>query len=127
MHRTVLSVSKNSAVQVTRNLILERAGYKVLSTIDLSEAVRLFETSNVDAIILGDSLGPDERHELGTAFKTLRPAVPIIMVGRVNDSRSVQELADEHLESMGDPRLLLEALARVLNHGHSSTDPETGQ
>lgn len=111
---TVLSVSQHSATQITRNLILERAGYQVLSTGDLKEAVRLFENNEVHAVVLGDSISPERRHELGSSLKRLKPPVPIVMVCRISDSRALREMADEHVDAFEDPRFLLEALERVL-------------
>lgn len=113
MTRTVLSISQHSATQITRNLILERAGYKVLSAGDLPEALRLFEAHPVDAVVLGDSVSAEERQRLGSSLKRLKP-VPIVMFCKMSDSRILRELADEHVESHEDPRSLLDALERVL-------------
>jgi DNA-binding response OmpR family regulator len=113
MSRTVLSVSQHSATQITRNLILERAGYRVLSTGDLEEAIRLFQTNAIDAVVLGDSVTAEDRHHLGSSLKRLKP-VPIVMFCKISDSRSLRELADEQVEVGDDPRTLLEALERVL-------------
>lgn len=114
MVMTVLSVSQHSATQITRNLILERAGYRVLSTGDLKEAVQLFEKNEINAVVLGDSISPERRYQLGSSFKRLKPPVPIVMVCRVSDSRTLREMADEHVDALDDPQFLLEALERVL-------------
>ena len=114
MSRTVLSVSQHSATQITRNLILERAGYRVLSTLDLKEAVRIFQNNEVHAVVLGDSISPENRRELCGNMKRLKPPVAIVMVCKMNDSRALREMADEQVEALEDPRVLLEALARVL-------------
>ncbi len=114
MCRTVLSVSHHSATQITRNLILERAGYRVLSTGDLREAIRLFEGNEVHAVVLGDSISADNRQKLGGSLKRLKPPVPIVMLCKMNDSRAVREVADEQVESFHDPQFLLDALKRVL-------------
>ena len=111
---TVLSVSQHSATQITRNLILERAGYRVLSAGDVKEALHLFENNDVHAIVLGDSLSPERRHELGSSFKRLKQSVPIVMVCRMSDSRALREMADEQVDAFEDPKFLLEALERVL-------------
>lgn len=125
MSRTVLSVSQHSATQITRNLILERAGYGVLSAGDPREAVSLFQQNEVHAVILGDSISPEKRQELGSSLKRLKPDIPIVMVCRITDSRALREMADEQVEALADPQLLLEALARVLRDGDGrSSNPE---
>jgi DNA-binding NtrC family response regulator len=117
MDRTVLSVSHHSPTQITRNLILERAGYRVLSTGDLKEALRLFENNEVHAVVLGDSISAENRHKLGVNLKLLKPPVPIVMLCKMSDSRRLREIADEQVESYEDPQFLLDALDRVLQNG----------
>lgn len=114
MRQTVLSVNQHTATQITTNLILERAGYRVLSTRDLEEAIRLFEISAIDAVVIGDSISAHNRMELGKKFRELKHPVPIVMLCKMNDSRALREIADAQVESEHGPELLLEALERVL-------------
>lgn len=112
---TVLCVSKISPAQITRNMILERAGYQVIATDDPDEAVRVFKTSVVDAVVFGDSVNGEQRLGLSRTFKALNSAVPIVALSKTSGSRMPAGLVDEQLESLGDPHLLLEALKRVLS------------
>jgi len=120
MRRIVLSVSQHSATQITRNLILERAGYQVISTGDLSEALQLFTDNVVHAVVLGDSISAENRQQLGGRLKSLKPPVPIVMLCKTNDSRALRDLADEQVESFEDPQILLDALRRVLRPGNQT-------
>jgi len=112
---TVLCVSKSSPAQVTRNMILERAGYQIVAIDDPNEAVRIFKTAVVDAVVFGDSINGDQRFQLARIFKSLNPSVPIVALSKTSGSQSPAGLIDQHLESLGDPHLLLEALQRVLS------------
>jgi CheY-like chemotaxis protein len=112
---TVLCVSKISPAQVTRNMILERAGYRIIAIDDPNEAVRIFKTSVVDAVVFGDSIDGDQRVQLARAFKSLNRTVPIVALSKTSGSQFPVGLFDHHLESLGDPHLLLEALQRVLS------------
>lgn len=112
---TVLCVSKISPAQVTRNMILERAGYRVVATDDPVEAVRIFTASPVNAVVFGDSIQGEQRFELARTFKRLNRAVPIVVLSKSSGSQLPAGLVDEQLESLGDPQLLLEALKRVLS------------
>ncbi len=114
MSWTLLCVSKSSPAQVTRNLILERAGYNVVSASDPEEATAIFTSKVVHAVIVGDSLQSDQRLELARTFKRLNQAVPIVVLSKTSGTQVPASLVDEQLESLGDPRLLLEALARLL-------------
>ncbi len=111
---TVLCVSKISAAQITRNMILERAGYKVIAIANLEEAVRIFTASALDVVVFGDSIQPDQRNDLARALKQLNSSVPIIAFSKITGSQAPPGIVDEQLESLGDPQLLLEALKRVL-------------
>jgi len=111
---TVLCVSKMSAAQVTRNMILERAGYKVIATANPEEAARIFAASAVHAVVFGDSIPADQRNDLARTLKRLGPSVPMIALSNTSGSQAPSGIVDEQLESLGDPQLLLEALKRVL-------------
>lgn len=111
---TVLCVSKISPAQVTRNMILERAGYKVIAIANPEEAARVFADSAIDAVVFGGSIHSDQRTGLARTFKRLNAAVPIIALSKTSGSQVAAGIVDEQLESLGDPQLLLEALKRVL-------------
>ena len=112
---TVLCVSKISPAQITRNMILERAGYQVVAIDDPDEAVRIFKASVVDAVVFGDSINGEQRFQLARKFKSLNRAVPIVALSKTSGSQVPTGLVDQQLESLGDPHLLLEALRRVLS------------
>ncbi len=114
MEWTVLCVSKISPAQITRNMILERAGYQIVAIDDPDEAVRIFKTSVMDAVVFGDSINGEQRFQLARTFKTLNRAVPIVALSNTSGSQMPTGLVDQQLESLGDPHLLLEALKRVL-------------
>jgi DNA-binding NtrC family response regulator len=96
-------------------MILERAGYQIVAIDDLNEAARIFKTSVVDAVVFGDSINGDQRIQLAQTFKRLNRAVPIVALSKTSGSQFPPGLVDQHLESLGDPHLLLEALQRVLS------------
>jgi DNA-binding NtrC family response regulator len=124
---TVLCVSKSSPAQITRNMILERAGYQIVAIDDPDEAVRIFKTSVVDAVVFGDSINGEQRFHLARLFKSVNEAVPIVALSRTSGSQLPAGLIDQQLESLGDPRLLLEALKRVLpQDGNGSAQSQPG-
>jgi DNA-binding NtrC family response regulator len=104
-------------------MILERAGYTVVAIDDTAEALRVFKTSVVNAIVFGDSVNGDQLLQLARAFKALNSAVPIVALSKVSDWRMPKGLVDQQLESLGDPHLLLEALTRVLPQQSNGSEP----
>ena len=127
---TVLCVSKISPAQITRNMILERAGYEVIAIDDPGEAVRIFKTAVVNAVVFGDSINGERRLELARTFKALNSAVPIVALSKTSGSQMPAGLVDQQLESLGDPHMLLEALKHVLardGEGSARTAPVRDQ
>lgn len=111
---TILCVSRPSAAQVTRNLILERAGYRVLATDDPREAERIFSGGGINAVVFGETMKAQQGIELGTTFKRTNPSVPIVFLYKMNGFRVPPGIADDQVEFLGAPSLLLQALDRVL-------------
>jgi hypothetical protein len=124
MGLTILCVSRASAAQVTRNLVLEQAGYRVLATEDPQEAERIFSDGGISAVILGETIQAQQRIELGASFKRIKPSVPIVLLYRMNGFRVPPGIADEQVESLGGPKLLLQALGRVLGDGSCADEDE---
>jgi DNA-binding response OmpR family regulator len=110
----LLCVSTASPAQVTRNLILERAGYHVLAANNPAEATSIFTASVIHAVVLGDSINREQGVELARTLKELNSSVPIVALSKSTGTQIPARFVDEQLESLGDPRLLLEALVRVL-------------
>ena len=54
-------------------MILERAGYQIVAIDDPDEAVRIFKTSVVDAVVFGDSINGEQRFQLARTFKAIEP------------------------------------------------------
>src|SRR3954447_3721902 len=100
---TVLCVSKISPAQVTRNMILERAGYQIVAIDDPNEAVRIFKTSEVSAVVFGDSINGEQRVQLAQTFKNLNHVVPIVALSNTIGSQSPAGFIDQQLESLRSP------------------------
>jgi DNA-binding response OmpR family regulator len=96
-------------------MILERAGYQIVAIDDPDEAVRIFNTCEISAVVFGDSINGEVRFQVARTFKALNRAVPIVALSKTSGSQIPAGLVDQHLESLGDPHLLLEALRRLLS------------
>ena len=114
MGLTILCISQASAAQVTRDLALEQAGYRVVATDDPEEAERIFSNSPIHAVIFGETVKAQQHVDLGTTFKRIRPAVPLVFLYRMNGFRLPPGIADEQVEFLRGPGSLLRALDRVL-------------
>ena len=96
----------------------------MLATEDPTEAERIFSDGEIHAVLFGEAIQAQQQIELGTSFKRINPSVPIVFLYRMNGFRVPPGIADEQVESLGGPRLLLQALRRVLGGGSGTDDNE---
>jgi DNA-binding NtrC family response regulator len=124
MGLTILCISHASAAQVTRGLVLEQAGYRVVATEDPEEAERIFSSGDISAVIFGETVQAHQHLDLGTRFKLIRPAVPLVFLYRMNGFRLPPGIADEQVEFLRGPGSLLRALDRVLGNASDFVQDE---
>jgi CheY-like chemotaxis protein len=79
-HRPViLLVDDNSAVLLTRRLVLERAGYYVLTAETAEQALQTFAENNVALVITDYFLGARTGTGVAAEMKLLKAGVPILL------------------------------------------------
>src|SRR5438477_9285934 len=106
----ILSVSYDSSLLATRQVILEAVGHEVVSACGFKEALEECERSGkFDLFILGHSIPRNHKQDLIVAFRSRCPA-PVIALTR-GDQVTV-EGADFQIEP--EPEELLSAVAQAL-------------
>jgi hypothetical protein len=108
----ILSVSYDELLLRTRDALLKREGYEVVSSLGFSDSLEHCKRDNFDLFILGHSIQHSDKQKLVETFRRECPA-PIISLRRV-DEPPVRG-ADYHVEP--DPSQLLKAVAAVLRGG----------
>lgn len=76
----VLSVGLDPQLLGTRNLILESAGYIVVSTYSMREAVDRFQQGDFDLVLLCQSIPAKERDRLTRWIRACGSRIPVISV-----------------------------------------------
>jgi hypothetical protein len=76
MRKTILLVSRDSNLQATRALILERAGYRTMRTASMASAVPL--ASQCQMSIIGHTFAPPEQDEFIDRVHEASPSVFIV-------------------------------------------------
>lgn len=76
--RTILCVEGEGGPRNERAAALERAGYTVILTPDKREALRVFISQELDAVLLELRLGNGKKKSLRAEMNSIRPRVPII-------------------------------------------------
>ena len=82
---TILCVDDEELSLKIRKLVLEGAGYTVLTATTSDAALVLFETNNVDLVITDHILPGLCGTELAQKMKKLKPSVPIILLTALPD------------------------------------------
>jgi CheY-like chemotaxis protein len=91
---TVLCIDNEAAALTLRRMLLEQAGYKVLSATTAVAAFKLFKSQTID-LVISDHLLPDlTGAEMTRKMKRERPFVPVILFSAVPDAPSGTEHAD---------------------------------
>lgn len=113
----ILSVSYDPTLLRTRQMLLERAGYEVVSTPDLAGALEKCRDTEYDLVIMGHSIPPTDKLEIMHALRQHCPA-PVLALLRPGESplREAAESIDPF-----NPNQLLAAVDRILNPGTKAT------
>jgi DNA-binding response OmpR family regulator len=76
----VLSVGLDPGLLRARNLVLQSAGYIVVSAHSVTEAVDQFQTSDFDLVLLCQTIPTRDRDGLTWWMRAFRPGTPVVSV-----------------------------------------------
>jgi DNA-binding NtrC family response regulator len=112
----ILSLSYDETLLRMRHMILEKAGYAVLSAHGFASSLEHCKQGGFDLFILGHSIPHAEKRKMVEAFRQVCPA-PIISLRR-GASEQMVDGADFHIEP--DPERLLELIAGIVHYKKSA-------
>jgi CheY-like chemotaxis protein len=111
---TVLCIDNEAAALTLRQMLLEQAGYKVLSATTAVAAFKLFESQTID-LVISDHLLPDlTGAEMTRKMKRERPSVPVMLFSAVPDAPPGAEHADLFVNKAEGPAEFLLKVADLL-------------
>ena len=114
--RRILTVSRDPALQQSRTLLLEHAGYEV-TALTSDVAVRLFlHTAHrppLNLVLMCHTVPEKSRVLLCHAIKTRYPNTPILMLYNGYDPTAAE--VDGRIENVHDPVALIDTLAMLLH------------
>jgi DNA-binding NtrC family response regulator len=110
MSRRVLSVGRDEVALQTRNEILRRAGYEVVSALRVSSEQLLASVDDtVDCVLFGQSIPGDERENLARAVRARYPSKLVVVLHPSNEEGGAA-WATVSLNSMDGPKAMLDAI-----------------
>jgi CheY-like chemotaxis protein len=102
-----------------RKVLLERAGYRVLTAMDGATGLRLFESEPVEAVVLDYSMPGMHGGEVAGRMRQIKPTIPILLLSAyLGLPAEVTSLVNLYMtKGEGAPVLLskLETLLQPLN------------
>ncbi|SRR5581483_1975481 len=121
---TILCVDDESNPLVLRKLVLEKAGYEVITARSGQEALEILASRVVD-LVLSDHLMPGmSGAELAQQIKSQRPKLPVVLISGVNEMPAGASVADAFVSKVEGPDVLRNRIAAVL-HGRGNASPTT--
>ena len=112
----ILCVDDEAIGLSARKMLLESQGYRVLTAENGADALVLFSTEDVEAVILDYSMPGMNGDVVAERMKELRPDLPIIMLSAYVDLPSeTLALVDKSITKGEPPRGLLDAIAQLLD------------
>jgi CheY-like chemotaxis protein len=114
--KVILCVDDEGLGLSVRKMLLESQGYRVLTAENGADALVLSSSESLDLVILDYSMPTMNGDVVAERIKELRPDLPILMLSAYVDLPSeTLALVDKSITKGEPPRVLLEAVAQLLN------------
>ena len=109
----ILCIDDGEIALRVRKLLLDSAGYDVLTANSAEVGFELFKRHSVSLVIADHYLSAKTATEIVREMKELKPAVPILIFSGAMEPPSL-EFADDFLSKGQEPKLLLDTIVRLL-------------
>lgn len=108
----VLSIGLDAGLLRARNLVLQSAGYNVVSAFSIKEAVDRFQAGDFDLVLLCQSIPANDRDGLTARIRASGSSVPVVCVsGTLFSHHAVSDV------TVGsEPGALLSGIGEVLSN-----------
>jgi DNA-binding NtrC family response regulator len=114
MHAKVLVYSNDAILLMTRRLLLETVGFRVFTTLELSDAIDLVMNQDIALLILCQSLQAHERLGVLATVRATHPGTKILMM-RLDEPLPPIEAEEVILDVSAEPDVLLGAVYKILD------------
>ncbi|MGA2897060.1 MAG: response regulator [Acidobacteriaceae bacterium] len=112
----VLCVDDEAVGLGIRKILLERAGYRVITAADGASSLELFAAQPVDAVVLDYAMPGMHGGEVAKKMRQIKPKVPILLLSAYVDlPAEVTSLADLYMTKGEGAPALLDKLGNLLS------------
>jgi CheY-like chemotaxis protein len=117
----VLCVDDEAVGLKVRRILLERAGYEVLTASDGHAGLEIFRAHDIDAVVLDYSMPGMSGGDVARAMRQLKPDVPILLLSAyVGLHDEVRSIVDIYMTKGEGAPALLQRLSNLLTNSSAS-------
>src|SRR5271154_1145834 len=111
----VLCVDDELVGLQVRKILLERAGYQVLTALDRPSGLQIFSAEPIEAVVLDYSMPGMDGGEVAARMRQTKPRIPILLLSAYMElSVEVTSVVGLYMTKGEGAPVLLEKLARLL-------------
>lgn len=120
----VLCVDDELVGLKVRKILLERAGYQVLTAVDGTSGLSLFEAEPIEAVVLDYSMPGMHGGEVASRMRRIKPNVPILLLSAyIGLPIEVTSLVDLYMTKGEGAPVLLQKLESLLQQPVTAPQP----
>jgi len=113
--RLILCVDDELVGLKVRKILLERAGYRVLTALDGPSGLKLFENEPIEAVVLDYSMPGMHGGEVAGRMRQIKPRIPILLLSAyIGLPTEVTCLVDLYMTKGEGAPVLLQKLETLL-------------
>ncbi len=121
--QVILVVDDEQNALILRKLVLEHAGYSVVTASSLADAMQVVSSRPVD-LVLSDQLMPrGTGTELARQVKAQYPGMPVAIISGVNEIPPDASHADLFMSKVEGPAAMCEKISSLLHRFNDSAAP----
>jgi hypothetical protein len=114
MRSNILAYGNDPILLTTRRFVLEKAGYRVFTTLEFSDAMLVLLNQQIDVLVLCHSLHDDERRGVLETAHAITEDVKCVILHYDRLPVPVEDC--EVVERLEGPTALLRAIGKLLTH-----------
>jgi DNA-binding response OmpR family regulator len=108
----ILNISYDASLLMTREELLKREGFEVVSVLGFEGALKAAKTCQYDVVILGHSIPREEKRKIATEIKVCDEHIRLLSLRR-HDTAPLPE-ADFSLDASEGPAVLVATVTEIL-------------
>ncbi|MBV8052358.1 MAG: response regulator [Acidobacteriaceae bacterium] len=110
----ILCVDDEENPLVLRKMVLQKAGYDVLTARGAKEALAIISSQPIDLVISDHLMPGTTGAELAQQIKTDHPRLPVVLISGLNEVPPGSSMADVFLSKLEGPDHLCREVATLL-------------